>query len=74
MSKYRARIYKLLRSPEIDSKESIPPAYVAWRVGTTTVFLLSFLASIGCSKVPARIFERLWSPESIPRNEFRQPM
>ncbi len=27
----RARIFKLLRSPGIDSKESIPPAYVAWR-------------------------------------------
>jgi hypothetical protein len=29
----------LLRSPGIDSKESIPPAYVAWRAGTTTLFL-----------------------------------
>ncbi len=27
----RARIFKLLRSPGIDSKELIPPAYVAWR-------------------------------------------
>ncbi len=33
----RARIFKLLRSG-IDSKESIPAAYVAWRAGTTTVF------------------------------------
>ncbi len=24
-----------LRSPEIDSEESTPPAYVAWRAGTT---------------------------------------
>ncbi len=38
----RARIFKLLRSPRIDSKEPIPPAYVAelqflnmlWRLGT----------------------------------------
>jgi hypothetical protein len=30
---------KLLRIPGIGSKESIPPAYVAWRVGTTTLFL-----------------------------------
>ncbi len=30
-----------LRSPRIDSKESIPPAYVARRAGTTTLFLLS---------------------------------
>ncbi len=27
----RARIFKRLRSPEIDSEESIPSAYVAWR-------------------------------------------
>jgi hypothetical protein len=33
-------IFKLVRRPRIDSKESIPPAYVAWRVGTTTLFLL----------------------------------
>jgi hypothetical protein len=38
--KPRARICKRLRSPGIDSKESIPPAYVAWRAGTTTLFLL----------------------------------
>jgi hypothetical protein len=36
----RAGIFKLLRSPGIDSKESIPPGYVAWRAGTTTLFLL----------------------------------
>jgi hypothetical protein len=32
---YRARICKHLMSPGIDSKESIPPAYVAWRAGTS---------------------------------------
>jgi hypothetical protein len=37
----RARIFKLLRSPRIDSEESIPPAFVAWRAGTTTLFLYS---------------------------------
>ncbi len=26
----RARIFKLLRSPRIDTKESIPPAYATW--------------------------------------------
>jgi hypothetical protein len=31
---------KLLRSPGIDSKKSIPSAYVAWRAGTTALFLL----------------------------------
>ncbi len=31
-----ARLHRQrLRSPEIDSEESIPPAYVAWRAGTT---------------------------------------
>ncbi len=33
-------IFILLRSPGIDSKKLIPPAYVAWRAGTTTLFLL----------------------------------
>jgi hypothetical protein len=37
---HRGGIFKLLRRPGIDSKESIPPAYVAWRAGTTTLFLL----------------------------------
>ena len=40
VTQIRARIFKHLRSPEIDSKELIPPAYVAWRAGTTTLFLL----------------------------------
>ncbi len=31
----RARIYKHLRSLGIDSRDSIPPAYVAWRAGTS---------------------------------------
>jgi hypothetical protein len=36
----RARIFKRLWSPGIDSKEWIPPAYAAWRAGTITLFLL----------------------------------
>ena len=36
----RDGIFKLLGSPGIDSKESISPAYVALRAGTTTLFLL----------------------------------
>ncbi len=32
---FRARICKRLRSPGIDSEESISPAYVAWLAGTT---------------------------------------
>ncbi len=35
-----ARIFKLLRSSRIDSKEQIPPDCVAWRSITTTLFLL----------------------------------
>jgi hypothetical protein len=31
----RARICKRLWSPRIDSKESIPQAYVIWRAGTS---------------------------------------
>ncbi len=37
----RARIFKRLWNPGIDSKASIPPAYVAWRAGTITLFLYS---------------------------------
>ncbi len=36
----RARTFKCLWGPGIDSKEWIPPAYVAWRAGTKTLFLL----------------------------------
>ncbi len=35
-----ARIFKLSRSPRIDSEEPIPPGCVAWRAGTKTLFLL----------------------------------
>jgi hypothetical protein len=36
----RAQIWKLLRSPVINSKESIPPGYIGCRTGTTTRFRL----------------------------------
>jgi hypothetical protein len=36
----RTRIFKRLWGLGIDSKELIPPAYVAWRAGTITLFLL----------------------------------
>ncbi len=36
--KHRARIFKLLRSPRIDSKDSIPPAYVC----SQSPYLLTF--------------------------------
>ncbi len=38
--KFLARIFKLLRSPGIDSKESIPSAYVAWRAESETLVSL----------------------------------
>ncbi len=40
LTQTRARIFKRLWSPEIDSKEWIPQAYVAWPAGTITLFLL----------------------------------
>jgi hypothetical protein len=40
MRDFRAHIFKLSRSAGIDFKELIPPAYVAWRAGTITLFLL----------------------------------
>jgi len=38
----------------IDSKELIPPAYVAWRAGTINLFFTRFLAPIDCLKIPAQ--------------------
>jgi hypothetical protein len=54
---FGAQICKLLRSPGIDSKESIPPASVMSRASTTTLFVV----------LPARL-HRL--AESIPWNRF----
>jgi hypothetical protein len=36
----RACTFKSLWGPGIDAKEWIPPAYVVWRAGTETLFLL----------------------------------
>ncbi len=36
-----ARIFKLVRGPGLETKKSIPPAYVDWRAGTITLFLYS---------------------------------
>jgi hypothetical protein len=41
----RARIFKPLRSPRIDSMEPIPPGCVAWRAGTKALFLLGSVPS-----------------------------
>jgi hypothetical protein len=40
LNKYQSPNLLGLGSLGIDSKDSIPPAYVAWRAGTTTLFLL----------------------------------
>jgi hypothetical protein len=42
--------FKLLRSPGIDSKESNPPAYVAWRAGIRQPYSSSVLAPIDCGE------------------------
>ncbi len=49
---YRARIFKLLKSPRIDSKKSIPPAGRYDNPIPTR-----FLAPIDCLKIPALGFE-----------------
>jgi hypothetical protein len=41
----RARIFKLLSAPGIDSKESISPAYVAWRAGMNTLLYFKSVPS-----------------------------
>jgi hypothetical protein len=47
--------FKLIRSPRIDCKESILPAYVARQAGTTyNPIPTRFLAPIDCSKIPAQ--------------------
>ncbi len=50
-----ARILKRLWSPGIDSKEWIPPAYVAWRASTIVDNPISprVLAPIDSLKIPA---------------------
>ncbi len=51
-----ARIFKLLRSPETDSKELIPPAYEAWQADScwyNTTIPTRFLAPIDFLKIPA---------------------
>jgi hypothetical protein len=54
MERVGAGIFKLLWSPGIDSRVSIPPAYVAWRAGTTTPIPTRFLAPTDCLKISAR--------------------
>ncbi len=45
-SKENKAAQKPIQSPGIKSKESITPAYVAWRVGTSNTVVVSVLASL----------------------------
>jgi hypothetical protein len=58
-----ARIFKRLWSPGIDSKEWIPPAYVAWRAGYNKPIPPRFLAPMDCLKIPALF---AWRCSSLP--------
>jgi hypothetical protein len=51
----RSPNFKRLWSPGIDSKVSIPQAYVAWRACAITLFLLSVPSPIDSLKIPALI-------------------
>ncbi len=51
LSFIRGRICKRLRSPGIDSKESIPPAYVAWRASIRQIGL-SYRPAQGWKSIP----------------------
>jgi hypothetical protein len=50
--KIRALVFKTFKEPAgIDSKDSILPANVAWRAGTTKPIPTKFLAPIDCSEI-----------------------
>jgi hypothetical protein len=54
-------------SPGIDSKESIPPANVAWRTVTITLHT-RFLAPIDCLKIPAQVTQEVIAPSSTEKH------
>ncbi len=75
----RARICKRLRSPGIDSYESIPPGTVAWRSSTITLFLLGTYPhrmfknpSSGLSYRPARLGIDSWAPWKVYKYGLRE--
>jgi hypothetical protein len=51
----QSRIYKRLRSPRIDSNESIHPAYAACEPVRQPYSYPRFLAHIDCSKIPEQV-------------------
>ncbi len=71
--KIRDRICKRLRSPGINSKEAIPPAYVAWRAGTTNRIIVRGPPRYRLAELIPGLLKRLWPhrlAESIPSNWF----
>ncbi len=58
---HRARTFKCLWGSGIDSKEWIPPAYVAWRAGTITLFLLGSYPLALCTVQCASQVQMSWS-------------
>ncbi len=50
--------FKRLWSPGIDSKASVPPAYVARRAGTITLFLLGAKPPVDFLKIPVQLCYR----------------
>jgi hypothetical protein len=66
----RARNFKLLRSPGIDSKRSILPAYVAWRAGDNPI-LTRFLTPVDCLKIPEQSrCHRIYHGQPLARVDF----
>jgi hypothetical protein len=55
---FREGIFKLFRSPGIDAKESILPAYVAWRADTITLYLLGSYLLHCCALLKAQRMTR----------------
>jgi hypothetical protein len=62
----RARVCKRLRRPGIDSEDSIPPAYVEWRAGTTNRVIIPtrqarnrFLGSLKGLQIRAQILKHV---------------
>ena len=62
----RARIFKLLRSPRINSKEWTPPASAALQAGTKTLFLLNSCSPYIVVKFQHSILYTVYCIPSIP--------
>ncbi len=68
----REGIFKLLRNPWIDSKESVPPDDVAWRGRYDNPIPTRFPASIDCSIIRAQFSSiTVWSRNCFIRLRLR---